>query len=52
VFWVAVIAAQYYFLYRKFDAVRACRDQHARVDKMQTQVDSLKTLMDRRQQGR
>jgi len=47
VFWAAIVASQFYFLYRKFDAVRTCRAQHARMDTMQTQVDQLKALMNR-----
>jgi hypothetical protein len=48
VFWVAIIAAQYYFLYRKFEAVQACRAQQVKMDSMETQMDSLKSLMNRR----
>jgi len=42
VFWTAIIASQFYFMYRKFEAVQACRLQHARLDTVQTQVDQLK----------
>ena len=26
VFWLVIIASQYYFLYKKFDALSVCRD--------------------------
>jgi hypothetical protein len=47
VFWAAIVSAQFYFLYRKFEAVQTCRLQHAKLDTMQTQVDQLKALMNR-----
>jgi hypothetical protein len=42
VFWVAILSSQFYFLYRKFEAVHACRLQQARLDTIQTQVDQLR----------
>jgi hypothetical protein len=47
VFWAAIISSQFYFLHRKFEAVRTCRAQHAHVDTLQAQMDSLKTLTNR-----
>ena len=48
VFWAALIACQYYFLYLKFDAVRVCREQHVRMDQIQTRVDRLAPQTDRK----
>ena len=42
VFWVVIIASQYYFLHKKFDALSVCRDQHTQLDAMQAQMDRLR----------
>lgn len=42
VFWIVIIASQYYFLYKKFDALSVCRDQHSQLDAMQAQMDRLR----------
>jgi hypothetical protein len=42
IFWIVLIAWQYYFLYRKFETLKVCRDQQARVESLETQVDRLK----------
>ena len=42
IFWIAIIASQYYFLYKKFDALSVCRDQHTQLDAMQAQMDRLR----------
>ena len=38
-FWIVLIPIQYYFMYKKFDAIGVCRDQHHRLDALQAQVD-------------
>ena len=40
VFWIAIIASQSYFLYKKFHALSACHDQHTQLDAMQAQMDN------------
>jgi hypothetical protein len=45
VFWIVIIASQYYFLYKKFDALSVCRDQHTKLDAMQAQMDRLRPLI-------
>ena len=45
IFWIVIIASQYYFLYKKFDALSVCRDQHTQLDAMQTQMDKTEALI-------
>jgi hypothetical protein len=40
VFWIAIIASQSYFLYKKFHALSVCHDQHSQLDAMQAQMDN------------
>jgi hypothetical protein len=42
VFWAALIASQYYFLYAKIETLNSCRAQHVKLDSVQTQVDRLR----------
>jgi len=42
VFWAALIASQYYFLYRRIESVRTCRALHVQLDTTQAQVDRLR----------
>jgi hypothetical protein len=44
-FWIVIIASQYYFLYRKFEALNLCREQHERLDAMQGQMDKTDALI-------
>jgi hypothetical protein len=44
-FWIAIIASQYYFLYKKFDALHVCRGQQGQMDGIQAQMDKAETLM-------
>jgi len=45
VFWIVIITSQYYFLYKKFEALSVCRDQHSRVDSLQAQMDKTEVLI-------
>jgi hypothetical protein len=45
VFWIVIITSQYYFLYKKFEALSVCRDQHSRVDSLRAQMDKTEVLI-------
>jgi hypothetical protein len=38
-FWIVLIGAQYYFLYRKYYAISVCHGHHEQVDATQAQLD-------------
>jgi len=38
-FWTVLIVCQFYFLYRKFDAVNVCTVQQQKTDAMATELD-------------
>jgi hypothetical protein len=42
-FWIVLIPIQYYFMYKKFNSVGVCREQHRRVDALQAQIDKTQT---------
>jgi hypothetical protein len=44
-FWIVIITFQYYFLYRKFEALSLCREQHERLDAMEDQMDKTNALV-------
>lgn len=41
-FWIVIIASQSYFLYKKFNALTVCREQHSRLDALQAQMDGVR----------
>ena len=43
-FWIVIIASQYYFLYKKFESVKVCREAQKQVDVMRMQMDKSKDL--------
>jgi hypothetical protein len=39
VFWIVIVTAQYFFLYKKYEALGVCQEQHHKVDALAAQVD-------------
>jgi hypothetical protein len=48
VFWSVMIPVQYYFMYRKFEALTVCFDQHHRLDALQAEIDKTQAQIDSR----
>jgi hypothetical protein len=46
VFWSVLIPVQYYFMYKKFDAVSVCQDQYHRLDAVQEDIDKTQARID------
>jgi len=45
-FWVVVMSAQYYFLYKKFESLNACRSNLQRVAALKAQMDKTEAIID------
>ena len=44
-FWIVLIGAQYYFLYRKYHAISVCHGQHEQLDALYAQLDRTDALI-------
>jgi hypothetical protein len=40
-FWIVILASQYYFLYKKFEALSVCRARMDRTEALQANIDKI-----------
>jgi hypothetical protein len=45
-FWILILASQSYFLYAKFNSLKACHEMHKQIEISQMQMEQAKARLD------